>query len=204
MATVRIVRWGAVAAMLGGALWVLWGILVAGTPEGCVGSECDLPGASSRDYSGLVPLLAVAVILIAVGVAAMVARARSSGRFGRLSRWGLIVGAVGAALLAISVTVQSLFFEGDFPLMPAFVIPGVLALAAGFLFFAVGILRVVPRWAGALLVVGSLALIGANDQNERILFVVPFGVGWMAIGYALWRQMSHWHSAVHKTIEMHE
>ncbi len=172
--------------MLGGALWVAWAIMVARKPEGCVGSECDLPGSSTRGYSDLVPVLAVAALLIAAGLAGLVARARAAGRFGRLGRWGLGLGIAGAALMATGLLVQSLFFEGDFPLMPAFVVPGVLALATGFLLFAITVLRVVPRWVGALLIVGSLALIGVNDQNERILLAAPFGVAWMATGYALW------------------
>ncbi len=186
MVAARIVRWGGLAAMLGGVLWVAWAILVARKPEGCVGAACDLPGSTVRGYGDLVPLLAAAVLLIAAGVAGLVIRARTAGRFGRLGRWGLVIGAAGAALLATSVVVQELFFDGDFPLMPAFVIPGGLALAVGFLLFAAAVLQVVPRWAGAVLIVGAVTLIGVNDQNARILLAVPFGVGWMGVGYALW------------------
>lgn len=92
----------------------------------------------------------------------------------------------GGVLLVTSTLVQSLFFAGDFPLMPVFVIPGVLALAIGFLCFAIAILRVIPRWAGIPLIVGALALLGANDQNARILFAVPFEVGWIVVGWVLW------------------
>ncbi len=186
MRAVRLVRWGGVAAMIGGTLWALWAVLVARLPEGCVEAECNLPGRSVRGYSDLLPLLAAAVLLIAAGVAGVVIRARAAGRFGRLGRWGLVIGAAGAALLATSLVVQGLFFDGDFPLMPAFVIPGGLALAGGFLLFATAVLRVVPRWAGVLLVIGALALLGVNDQNARILLAVPFGGAWMAVGYALW------------------
>ena len=72
--------------------------------------------------------------------------------------------------------------------MPLFVLPGVLALVAGFLLLGVAVLRagVVPRWAGGLLVVGALALLGFNDQNAQALLAIPFGLAWMAIGAALW------------------
>ena len=186
MRPARLVRWGGVAAMLGGALWAAWAILVARKPEGCVGSACDLPGRSVRGYGDLIPVLATAVLLLAAGVAGVVVRAQAAGRFGQLGRWGLTVGAAGAALLVTGLVVQGLFYEGDFPHMPAFVVPGVLALAVGFLLFAVAVLRVMPRWAGALLVVGAVALVGVNDQDARILLAVPFGVAWMAVGYALW------------------
>lgn len=172
--------------MLGGVLWAAWAVLVAGKPEGCVGAACDLPGRSPRGYSDLVPLLGVAVLLIGVGVIGMVMRARSRGHFGQLGRWGLGISVTGGVLLVTSTLVQSLFFAGDFPLMPVFVIPGVLALAIGFLCFAIATLRVIPRWAGIPLVVGALALLGVNDQNARILFAVPFGVGWIVVGWVLW------------------
>jgi hypothetical protein len=66
-------------------------------------------------------------------------------------------------------------------LVPAFIIPGFLAVIAGFLLLGVAVLG-----AGALLFVGALAMPGFNDQNWRTLVAVPFGVAWMAAGYALW------------------
>ncbi len=183
-------RWSGLAAMLGGLIWATWAVLVAGKPEGCVGAACDLPGRSTRGYSDLSPLLGAAVLLIAVGVIGMVMRARSLGQFGQLGRWGLGISVTGGMLLVTSTLVQSLFFAGDFPLMPIFVIPGVLALAVGFVCFAIAILRVIPRWAGIPLIVGAFALLGVNDQNARILFAVPFGVGWIVVGWALWTTRS--------------
>ncbi|MDQ3044635.1 MAG: hypothetical protein M3R06_05720 [Chloroflexota bacterium] len=176
--------------MLGGGLWVAWAIMVARKPEGCVGSACDLPGRSTRGYGDLLPVLAAAVLLIVAGCAGLVLCARAAGRFGQLGRWGLDVGVAGAAILAAAVLVQEIAYGGDFQHMPIAVIPAVLALSTGFLLFAVSVLQVVPRWTGALLFVGALALIGVNDQNERILLAVPFGIGWMGVGYALWASRS--------------
>ncbi|TDL41156.1 hypothetical protein E2R57_00270 [Arthrobacter nitrophenolicus] len=50
--------------------------------------------------------------------------------------------------------------------------------------------RPLPAWSGIVLTVSSLLLFGANDQNERILFVVPFGVTWMVLGALLWTAAS--------------
>ena len=186
MRPARLVRWGGLGAVLGGALWSAWAVMVARKPEGCVGSACDLPDRSVRGYGDLLSVLAAAVLLIAAGGAGLVLRARAAGRFGRLGRWGLGIGVSGAAVLAAAVLVQEIAYGGDFPHMPIAVIPAVLALSVGFLLFAVSVLRVVPRWAGAGLIVGALALLGVNDQNARILLAVPFGIGWMGIGYALW------------------
>ena len=72
--------------------------------------------------------------------------------------------------------------------MPYFVIPGVLALVVGFVLLGIAVLRarVVPRWAAVLLIVGTLAMLGFNDQNARALMAVPNGVAWVAVGYVLW------------------
>lgn len=180
------IRWTGLSAMLGGALWVMWAIMVARKPEGCIGSECDLPGKSVRGYGDLVLLLAVAVLAIAVGVTGLVLHIRSVGRFGRLGRWGLSLGVTGTITLAAAVMIQSMLYDGDFPHMPLVVIPAGLTMALGFLLFSLAILRLMPRWVGALLIVGTLALVGVNDQDERILLSIPFGLAWIIIGYTLW------------------
>jgi hypothetical protein len=63
-----------------------------------------------------------------------------------------------------------------------------LALIVGFVLLSVAVLRagVLPRWAAILLVVGSLAMLGFNDQNWQALMAVPNGLAWMAVGYVLW------------------
>ena len=72
--------------------------------------------------------------------------------------------------------------------MPYFVIPAALALVVGFVLLGVAILRsgVLPRWAAALLIIGTLAMLGMNEQNTQVLLAIPFGVTWAVIGYVLW------------------
>ena len=115
-------------------------------------------------------------------------RARGAGRLGPAGRAGLAVGLAGGALLLAGGGAQALLFGGDLPSMPLFVLPGVLALVAGFLLLGVAILRagVLPRWAGVLLALGALSLLGFNDQNGQALLAIPFGLAWVATGYALW------------------
>jgi len=43
-----------------------------------------------------------------------------------------------------------------------------------------------PRWAGALLIIGTLAMLGFNDQNAQALLAVPLGIAWLAVGCTLW------------------
>jgi ABC-type lipoprotein release transport system permease subunit len=41
-------------------------------------------------------------------------------------------------------------------------------------------------FGGALFVVGSLAMLGFNDQNAQALLAIPNGIAWVAVGYVLW------------------
>jgi hypothetical protein len=180
------VRLGGLAAMLGGALFVVSALLIASMPRGCIGDECATRPIRDTGIAGA--LLILALLLVVVGAAGLVVRVRRAGRFGRLGKTGVVIAAVGAALPVIGGLVQGVLFDGDYPLMPFFVIPGVLALVVGFVLLGLAVLqaRVLPRWAAVLLVVGSLAMLGFNDQNARALMAIPNGIAWMAVGYLLW------------------
>ena len=173
--------------MLGGALWVIGTLIHASKPRGCVAEECAFrPMRESGALDGILMLLSL--MLFAAGVVGLVVLARRSGRFGKTGSAGVVVGAVGAALLVISGLIQAIFFGGDFPLMPYFVVPGLLALVVGFLLVGITILRsgVLPRWVAVLVIVGALAMLVANEQTARVLLMIPFGVAWVAVGYVLW------------------
>lgn len=172
--------------MLGGALLVVSALVIASMPRGCIGDECAYRPMRDAGIAGA--LLMLALLLIVVGAAGLVIRARNAGRFGALGKTGAVLGAVGVALPVIGSLIQSVLFDGDYPLMPYFVIPGVLALVVGFVLLGIAILRarVLPRWTAVLLIVGTLAMLGFNDQNAQALMAIPFGIAWMAVGYTLW------------------
>jgi hypothetical protein len=88
---------------------------------------------------------------------------------GALGKTGAVVAAVGAALPVIGGLVQGLLYDGDYPLMPYFVIPGLLALVVGFVLLGIAVLLVgvLPRWAAALLVVGALAMPQGSTTRTR-------------------------------------
>src|SRR3712207_4006351 len=105
----EFIRWGGPAAILGGALWIAGAVITALKPEGCIADECYLPGRSMREGSASDAGLSIAgVLLIVLGAAAVVSRARASGRLGTLGRLGLIVGLAGVAVLLIAALVQAL------------------------------------------------------------------------------------------------
>ena len=186
MSSSDLVRRGGLAGMLGGALFVVSALLIASMPRGCIGDECAFRQMRDPGIAGA--LLMFALLLVVVGAAGLVVRVRRAGRLGRLGETGIIVAAVGAALPVIGGLIQGILFEGDYPLMPFFVIPGLLALVVGFVLLGLAILqaRVLPRWAAVLLVAGSLAMLGFNDQNAQALMAIPNGIAWMAVGYLLW------------------
>jgi hypothetical protein len=61
------------------------------------------------------------------------------------------------------------------------------AVAAGFLLAGIALVRAreVPGWCGVLLVLGSVAALGANEQTAAVLLLLPVGVAWMAVGCAV-------------------
>ena len=63
-----------------------------------------------------------------------------------------------------------------------------VALVIGFVLLGISVLRagVLPRWAALLLIAGTLAMLGFNDQNALALLAIPNGIGWVAVGYVLW------------------
>ncbi len=189
MSSSVLIRWGGLAAMLGGTLWTIATVVHASKPRGCIAAECaSRPMRESGPLVGILTLLSV--LLFAAGAVGLVALMRSGGRFGRGGNAGVVLGVVGAALMVIATLVQALFFGGDFPLMPYFVVPGLLALVIGFLLAGIAILRsgVLPRWVAVLVIVGALAMLVANEQTARVLLMIPFGVAWVAVGYVLWSE----------------
>ena len=109
------------------------------------------------------------------------------GHLGRAGIFGAALCAFGLAVLALAAIVQELFYEGDFWLMPAFVVPGVAALAVGLALVGWAVLRsrLLPTWSGVSLLAGALLLLGANEQTAAVLLAVPFGLAWVATGATL-------------------
>ena len=177
----NLIRWCGMAAMLGGMLWIVAAIITASKPQGCIGPECDV--LAMRDTSDVALLLLLALLLSAIGLAGVFIRAQNTGRLDRWSQIGLALSSVGLALLVLGM-VLSAISEVFWVLAPL----GGLALVIGLALVGIAALRmeVLPRWAAVLLVIGSLGMLGFNDQNAQALMAIPFGIGWLAVGYALW------------------
>jgi hypothetical protein len=185
--SLNLIRWSGLAAILDGVLWIAWAIQTGLQPRGCIGDECAFRPMREGGTIDTV-LFYLAMLLLAVGVAGLVIHTRNAGRLGRLGWIGSVASVLGVVALIISGLTQDVFFGGDFPLMPFLVIPVGLVLLVGFLLLGITILRarVLPLWVAVLFVVGTLAILGVNDQNAQVFMAIPFGIAWVAVGYILW------------------
>jgi hypothetical protein len=181
------INFGWSSAIVGGVLWCAQAVAVALLPEGCVGSDCYQAGRSMRDWSHLAPIFMLAGVLIGVGLVDLVGRARDVGRLGRMGQSGIIATGGGVGVIAAASLVQMVFYGGDFPQMPFFVLPGILLLTLGVLVLGIAILRaaILPSWVARLMIAGALALLAYNDQDARVLMSIPFGLSSIGVGHAL-------------------
>jgi hypothetical protein len=145
MTSSNIVRWGGIAAMLGGLFWVVWSLL------GRVSFE-----AAGSPFADLMLLLAALLTLGGlVGLHAL-----QGGNYGRLGRAGFYTAAVGLLLQALA----ALFFMGsdawEVTLQWLVAPVGSWIILVGLVLYGAATLqaRVLARWWGVgLIVVPPLA-----------------------------------------------
>lgn len=179
----RSTRWSGAAAVIGGALWIAFAILAAGEPRGCVGDECLV--RLHRDLSGLEPLLQAGALLILAGFAGVTVLARRAGASAGLLRAASAAVLGGFALVVAGSLAEAIWsWDGSWY---ALVVPGLAAWTAGFALTGLALVRskAAPRGLGALLLLASVALLAANDQDARVLLLIPFGTAWTLLGVAL-------------------
>ena len=175
--------WSGAGAALGGAVWTLHALLLAGRPTGCVREACSLPGASVRPSEDLAPVFLVAVVLLAGAVTARGGGAQRPGRTLRRSGANLLW--AGAALLLLGLGVNA-ELDGDSPLWWLHDTDslGRLVPVAGSFLVGLALLRerAGPLLLGAALAVGALVSLPFNAQDGRVLLNVPLGMAWALLG----------------------
>lgn len=166
MFTSERVRWGAVAGMLGGLVFMAEALVFAAQPGG--------------PLQGIVSLVALA--LTAAGLAGFHALQR---RYG--GHTGFYVASLGSLIQAVSVLASLLsgggYLEG--PIEEALFGIGFLVMVVGYVIYGAATLRanLLPRWCGfAFGIAGLQALLPTGEY----VGVVVFGALWLALGYALW------------------
>jgi hypothetical protein len=176
----NLIRWGALAAVLGGVAWVangLGGLLI----EGFNSSPFAVQWTTS-----------IALICTLGGLAGLHTIQAASRRYGRLGTAGFFLAFIGATLW--------LNAQGSGELYRLLALPGlVLGMLVGFVLLGVATIRarVLPWWCGWLLIICHplwFLLIPAFDAVSEAGEAAPtsreivFGLVWLALGYALFRR----------------
>jgi hypothetical protein len=165
-----LVRWGGLAAMVGGVLWIVVFTIYASRPSGA--------GLTPpyRSFEGLGLPALISLLLVVVGLVGLHARQR--GLYGRLGTSGFVLALVGAALIVASGGSWPLVFIAFFLLMLGSLLVGVATLLANAL----------PRWGAVLLIVGSVVLFFFNTETAQAWLALPYGVAWASVGYLLFSE----------------
>ena len=175
----NLVRWGALAALASGALWVAGGLLHLAYPQ-------DPPGALGHflNYLGTA-VFSAAYLGMLGGLVGL--HARQMGSYGRLGAVGFLLGFAGTTLAFVGQATSAIFPQNG-ALGWLFADPGygftagILLTSLGLVLMGVATLRagMLPRWFGFGLVATVVFLaLGAYGG-----FVVV-GLIWLALGYAL-------------------
>lgn len=167
------IRWGGLAAMLGGAMWVIkGGAVMLGFPE----PDLFIP----------------ALLFFALGLLGL--HACLTGWGGWLVRIGGFLAYTAVALSVVNAS-YSLFFAEDGPQTP-FPFNVTHGMAALSIFIGLVLLGIAtpraeilpPRWRALPLIIGLSALlpVWVLALIHLELPVVLLGLAWMLLGYALW------------------
>jgi hypothetical protein len=179
MKTANLIRWGALAALASGVLWIAGGLLHLAYPQ-------DPPGAFGYylNYLGTA-VFSTAYLGMLGGLVGL--HARQMDGYGRLGMAGFLLAFVGAALAFVGQA-SSVIFPQNGTLAWLFSDPGfgfqagILLTSLGLLLMGIATLRagVLPRWCGF----GLIALVVFSALGAFGGFVVV-GLIWLALGYAL-------------------
>ncbi len=164
-------RWTGLAGLAGAALWLILIAFIAARPEAPTGRSDDLN-----------VLIALAGLLILPGLVGL--HLCQAGRSRWLAAASVVLGAAGAVLVSAGLV------QGPGESDPARLLVGlgIMVLIAGFACAGIGLLQTatLPRPAGWLLIIGSLALLDFRFEDVGIWLGVPFGLAWLWLGYELW------------------
>ena len=179
MKTENLIRWGTLAALASGALWIAGGILHLAYPQ-------DPPGTLGYflNYLGTA-VFSAAYLGMLGGLVGL--HARQMDGYGRLGRAGFLLAFVGAALAFVGQATSGIFPQNGM-LGWLFSDPG-FGFQAGIILTSLGLLLMgiattrtgrLPRWCG----LGLIALVLFLALGAYGGFVVA-GLIWLALGYAL-------------------
>ena len=169
MAASVLIRWGGLAAIGAGVLFIVYSLLGAAVGKG--------------DEPRLLDILAIlGYVLQVVGLLGF--HALQGRNYGRIGRAGLYT-TIGAIVLWEFLILTSLL--GDDVGLDWLVPVGVLGTLVGLVLYGAATLqaRVLPRWCGILFIILMPVGILLGDLQP-----IWGGLVWLALGYALWSHSS--------------
>ena len=210
MSPSNLIRWGGLAALVGGMIGILYFPFHASayfaTQDGAAGLDAPWVAGWAEPFTRVFdPLLTFApphevyttlgkiLVLVVLGFLAgvLALHSRQGARAGRLEKWGFRVLLLGSVLGTLGAFGEYYTPYLDFSFL-AFSAPGILLLMFGSLLFGIGTLRagMVPRLGAWLLTLGGFpgivlmtVLVGHLSGG---LLLLDFA--WVVLGYALWTQ----------------
>lgn len=211
----KLVRWGGLAAMLGGIVGILYAPFYAlayfATPDGVESLEAPWVAAwAGAVRPALEPLLTFAppeavyltygklLSLMVLGwmVGLLALHAQQATGAGRLEKWGFRVTFIGTVLGTIGGIVA--YWIGTFWWAAvgigfgAFLAPMLILVGVGFPLFGIGTLRAktAPKLGVWLLIIGGLPGMILLDivLGQLTLALLPINLAWIILGYALFSE----------------
>ena len=182
MSSSKLIRWGGLAGILAGLLYFVG---YAGMVELLLPIMSNLGGHVVFGLAGLATLPTLVGVL-----------ARDVGRSARLGTVGYVLSFAGVTVFSVGNLAEGVFAV-EFGVVLFGV--GLMILTVGVVVLSLGVRRgkVLPAWAVWPLVVGWAAFLPV--ANSPVVFGFAFfvlsllgagmlGVGWVAVGYALWSE----------------
>jgi len=174
----QLSRLSGLVAVLGGGAWIIGGSLLAVRPAA-------IWPITQRPVDDVLPWLGLGLLFILIGFGRLYSlHAR---HFPVWLKWGFLLTAIGSAPYVVGALAFLVGFTGSWVFI--FTVP-FFALVFGLSGLLIGVATFrahsMPRWMAVLLIVSALALLGFNTQDMRAWLALPFGVGWLILGLALW------------------
>jgi len=171
MSSSELIRWGGLAAMGAGVLFLLYSPLSLATGKGGEASPLDI-------------LAILAYVLQVVGLVGF--HALQQRNYGRIGRAGLYT-SIGAIVVWEFLILASLFGGGE-GLPGGLVSVGVLGMLVGLVLYGAATLqaKVLPRWCGILFIILVPSTILFSTFIADYYSNIWEGVVWIALGYGLW------------------
>ena len=171
MSSSDLIRWGGLAAMGAGVLFILYSLLSLAAGKG------DEPG----------PLDILAILAYGFEVVGLIGFHALQGRnYGRIGRAGLYT-TIGAVVVWEFLILTSLF-GGNESLPEWLVAVGVLGTLVGLVLYGAATLqaKVLPRWCGILFIILWPGTILFSTALAGYYASIWEGLVWIALGYGLW------------------